>query len=173
MPLELIHSLWAQIVMTVFFFCRWAQPGITLEEDIDNVNATYFQSAVRMQTVPLRWRLTGGFEFNGLHNCQAQTIMMTEMEMMVFFLLRVRGSDHSENEEMKGGEVQLTNIDFRTNRVSLSRDQLLSALRARSISHWKRLMASQMHSGTDHRIPHPSSCPVSQVRLISSAHWAL
>lgn len=58
-------------------------------------------------------------------------------------------------------------------RVSLSGDQSVSALRAWRISHWERLMTSQMHSGTCHRSPQSSAYPVSSVRVISSAHWAL
>lgn len=40
-----------------------------------------------------------------------------------------------EEGEIKAGELQMLHIDFHENRVSLSEDQSLSALRARRISH--------------------------------------
>lgn len=70
-----------------FFGPKPQQPGITLREKLDSVNPTYFQSAVRKQSVARRWRVTVRCEFNGLHYCLAQTIIMAEMEIVVFFLL--------------------------------------------------------------------------------------
>lgn len=104
--------------MTVFFFCpKLRQPGINLREDLDSVNPTYFQSAVRMQSFTPRWRVTARSEFNGLHYRLAQTIIMTEMEM--FFSFWEWGSDHAENGEIKGGGVQIVYIDSRKKSVTL------------------------------------------------------
>lgn len=83
------------------------------------------------------------------------------------------GSDHAENGEIKGVKETIVNIDFRKNRVSLSGDQSVSALRAWRISQWKRPMKSQTHSGTHHRSPQSSTEPVSSVGVFFSTHWEL
>ncbi len=155
-----------QTFMTAFFFCpKLQQPGITLREELDRVNPTYFQSAVRKQSVALRWRVTARCEFNGLHYCLAQAIIMTEMEIMVFFLFEdvsVWRSDHAENGGIKGGEVQIVNIDFHQNREKVTlRGSVSFCLEDYEDKKERRLMTSQMNSGSHHSSLQSSVYPVS------------
>lgn len=103
-------QLKAQTFMTVFFFCpKLQQPGITPREELDRVNPTYFQSAVRKQSVALGWRVTARCEFSGLHYRLAQAIIMTEMEIMVFFPLKTSQSGDltmQRMEELRGAKYK-------------------------------------------------------------------
>lgn len=69
----------------------------------------------------------------------------------LFFASETLNVAKEEEGEIKAGELQMLHIDFHENRVSLSEDQSLSALRARRISHWVRLMTSPVHSASRHR----------------------
>lgn len=145
--------------MTVFFFCpRLQQPEINLGEDLDSVNPTYFQATVRMKSFTLRWRVTARGEYNGRHYCHSQTFITTEMEMMVVFFYPSEDPDLTmQRMEKLRMEKYKSYILISKNRVSLSGDQSVSALRAWRISHWVRLMTSRMHSSNRHKSPRSSA----------------
>lgn len=142
--------------MTAFFFRpKLQQPGITLREELERENPTYFQSAVI-----LRWGVTVQCEFNGLHFCLVQAIIMTEMEMIVFCLLKTSHSGNLTTQRMEDLRacIQIVNIDFHQNtaRVTFMGISQFLLLRTRRISHWKRLIKSQINSGCHHRNPQTS-----------------
>lgn len=87
------------------WLCSFFIPGIAARNNsqrgADCENPAYFQSAVRKQSVAPRWRVTVRCEFNGLHYCQAQTIIRTEMEMMVFFLVTASQSEDLTMQRME------------------------------------------------------------------------
>lgn len=87
------------------WLCSFFIPGIAARNNsqrgADSENPAYFQSAVRKQSVAPRWRVTVRCEFNGLHYCQAQTIIRTEMEMMVFFLVTASQSEDLTMQRME------------------------------------------------------------------------
>lgn len=102
--------------MTVFFFCpKLQQPGITLREELDNVNPTYFQPTVReavcrseMKSDSEMWiqltaLLSGSDDYNDRNG---------NYGIFPFEDVSEWGSDHAENGGIKGGEVQIVNIDF-------------------------------------------------------------
>lgn len=83
-----------------FFSSQPSQPGITLREQLTVRIQRIFNPLSGGSLAP-RWRVTVRCEFNGLHYCQAQTIIRTEMEMMVFFLLKASQSEDLTMQSME------------------------------------------------------------------------